>query len=123
MKIVNPFVVVDNCKEELEYYRSVLGGEIKILRKKDENVLSAELNFGSTKINFADTIATNHSLKGDYVKVALRLETEEEFRQVYEDLTAGGHINVEVFEAPFNGLLAIVTDRNGIGWVLSYYRS
>jgi PhnB protein len=31
MKIVHPFVVVDNCKEEIEYYRSVLGGEIKIL--------------------------------------------------------------------------------------------
>jgi PhnB protein len=46
-----------------------------------------------------------------------------EFRQVYEDLTVGGHINTETFEAPFNGLLAVITDRNGVGWVLSYYRS
>jgi PhnB protein len=115
--------VVDNCKEEIEYYRSVLGGEIKILRKQDDRVLNADLQFGSTKITFADTIASNPSLKGDYVKVMLKLETEEEFRQVYEDLTTGGHINVEAFEAPFNGLLAVITDRNGIGWVLSYYRS
>jgi PhnB protein len=31
MKIASPFVVVDNCKEQIEYYRSVIGGEIKIL--------------------------------------------------------------------------------------------
>jgi PhnB protein len=123
MKIVNPFVVVDNCKEEIEYYQSVLGGEIKILRIQDDRVFNADLHLGSTKITFSDTIASKPSLKGDYVKVALKLETEEEFRQVYEDLTAGGHINIEPYEAPFNGLLAVITDRNGNGWVLSYYRS
>lgn len=122
MKSVSPFVVVDNCKEEIEYYWSVLGGEIKILRIHDDNVLNAELHFESTKISFADTIAAKPSLKGDYVKVILKLETEEEFSKVYEGLTAGGHINVEKYEAPFNGLLAIITDRYGIGWVLSYYR-
>jgi PhnB protein len=123
MIVANPFVVVDNCKEDIEYYRSVLGGEIKIFRQQDDKVLNAELNFGSTKITFADTIAAKPSLKGDYVKVILKIETEEEFRMVYKDLTAGGHINVETYEAPFNGLLAVITDRNGIGWVLSYYRS
>jgi len=123
MKIASPFVVVDNCKEEIEYYRSVLGGKVKILRKQDDNVLNAELHFESTKITFADTLAAKPSLKGDYMKVMLKIETEEEFRKVYEDLTAGGQINVEMYEAPFNGLLAIITDRNGIGWVLSYYRS
>jgi PhnB protein len=123
MKVATPFVVVDNCKEEIEYYRSVLGGDIKILRKQDDNVLNVDLHLGSTKITFADSIAAKPSLKGDYVKVMLKLETEEEFRQVYEDLTAGGHINIKAYEAPFNGLLAVITDRNGIGWVLSYYRA
>jgi PhnB protein len=52
----------------------------------------------------------------------LKIETEREFRMVYDDLSAGGQINIEPYEAPFNGLLASITDRNGIGWVLSYYR-
>ena len=29
-----PFIVVENCKEELKYYQDVLGGEIQILRKQ-----------------------------------------------------------------------------------------
>jgi PhnB protein len=122
MKIASPFVVVENCKEEIEYYRSILGGEIKILRKQDDKVLNADLHFGSTKINFADAIAAKPALKGDYVKIILEIETEEEFRRVYKDLTVAGHINVEMYEAPFNGLLAVITDRNDIGWVLSYFR-
>ncbi|MBB6731403.1 VOC family protein [Cohnella zeiphila] len=123
MKIASPFVVVDNCTEEIEYYRSVLGGEVKIFRKQDDKVLNAELILGSSTIYFADSTAAKPSFKGDYVKVTLTLETEEEFRQVYEDLTTDGTIDNEVFEAPFNGLLAGITDRNGIGWVLSNFRS
>lgn len=123
MKIASPFVAVDNCKDEIVFYQSVFGGEIQILRQQEEQVLNAELRLGSTKILFADTRAAKPSVKGDYVKVMLRLETEEEFRRVFENLTAGGRINADVYEAPFNGLLAVVTDRNGVGWVLSYYRN
>lgn len=122
MIVANPFVVVENCKEELKYYQSVLGGEIAILRKQGELVFNAELHLGSSKITFADTHAAKPSLKGDYVRVFLKIETEEEFRKVYGDLAVGGYINTKVYEAPFNGLLAIITDRNGICWVLSYYR-
>jgi PhnB protein len=122
MTIATPYVVLDNCKEEIKFYQSVLGGEINILRQQDDKVLNADLLFGSSKINFADVIAASSTLKGDYVKVILKLETDQEFHKVYQDLTDGGKINTPIFEAPFNGLLAVITDRNGIGWVLSHYR-
>jgi PhnB protein len=117
-----PFIVVDNCKVELKYYQNVLGGEIAILRKQGEEVLNADLKLGGFTIKFADTKATKTSLKGDYVRIFLKIETEEKFRNVYEQFAAGGDINTEAYEAPFNGLLAIVTDRNGVCWVLSHYR-
>ena len=117
-----PFIVVENCKEELKYYQDVLGGEIQILRKQGDEVFNADLNLGGVTIKFADALAAKPLLKGDYVRVFLKIETEEVFRSVYGQFAAGGHINTESYEAPFNGLLAIVTDRNGVCWVLSYYR-
>ncbi|WP_239617980.1 VOC family protein [Cohnella mopanensis] len=123
MMIVHPFIVVDNCKEEIKYYQSVLGGEIEILRKQGEEVLNADLNLEGVTIKFADTQVAKPEMKGDYVRVFLKIETEEAFRRVYGDFAAGGKINTAVYEAPFNGLLAIVTDRNGVCWVLSYYRA
>lgn len=123
MMIAHPFIVVENCKEEIKYYQSVFGGEIAILRKQGEEVLNADLHVEGATLKFADTQAAKPVLKGDYVRVFLKIETEEAFRKIYGELAAGGTINTEVYEAPFNGLLAIVTDRNGVCWVLSYYRA
>lgn len=121
--IAYPFIVVDNCKEEIKYYQSVFGGEIAILRKQGEEVLNADLQVGDAILKFADTQAAKPALKGDYVRVFLKIETEEAYRGIYNEFASSGTVNTEMYEAPFNGLLAIVTDRNGICWVLSFYRS
>ncbi|WP_337100451.1 VOC family protein [Paenibacillus sp. YIM B09110] len=120
--IAQPFIAVENCKEEINYYQSVFGGEITILRKQGEEVLNADLHVDGASLKFADTKAAKPSAKGDYVRVFLKIEAEETFRSIYGEFAASGTIQTEVYEAPFNGLLAIVTDRNGVCWVLSYYR-
>ncbi|MCC3376338.1 glyoxalase/bleomycin resistance/extradiol dioxygenase family protein [Cohnella sp. REN36] len=120
--IAQPFIAVENCKEEVQYYQSIFGGEVTILRQQGEAVLNADLHVEGATLKFADTQAAKPLHKGDYVRIFLKLETEEAFRRVYGALPAGGTINTEAYEAPFNGLLAIVTDRNGVCWVLSYYR-
>lgn len=120
--IANPFIVVDNCKDEINFYQSIFGGDIAILRKQGEEVLNADLHVEGAILKFADTQAAKPALKGDYVRVFLKIETEEAFRKMYGELASGGTINTEVYEAPFNGLLAIVTDRNSVCWVMSYYR-
>ncbi|MFC5528242.1 VOC family protein [Cohnella yongneupensis] len=122
MIIANPFVAVDNCKDQLSFYQGLFGGEVVVLRKQGDEVLNAEIRLGGSKISFADTQAARPSAKGDNVRVFLRIEAEEEFHQVYEGLAAGGVVVTEAYKAPFNGLLGVVTDRNGVCWVLSYYR-
>jgi len=118
-----PFLVVDNCKEEIKFYQSVFGGDIKILRTQGEEVLNADLHVEGTVIKFGDSLAANPVRKGDYVRSFLRIETEEQFRSIYQKLAKGGQVVKEIYEAPFDGLLAVVTDRNGVCWVLSYYRT
>ncbi|QRG70264.1 VOC family protein [Brevibacillus choshinensis] len=121
--IANALIAVENCKDEIRYYQSVLGGEIQILRKQGEEVLNADLHVEGATIKFSDTQSAKPVLKGDYVRVFLRIETEETFRRIFGEFAAGGTINADVYEAPFDGLLGIVTDRNGVCWVLSYYRT
>lgn len=120
--IATPFIVVDNCKDEIQHYRTIFGGDIEILRKQGDAVLNADLHVDGATLKFADTQAAKPAQKGDYVRVFLKLETEDAFQRIYEGLAAGGTINAAAYEAPFNGLLAIVTDCNGVCWVLSYYR-
>ncbi|GLX70369.1 VOC family protein [Paenibacillus glycanilyticus] len=120
--IVQPIIAVDNCKDEIQYYQQVLGGEVVILRRQGEDVLNADLNFDGATIKFSDVKAAKPAMRGDYVRVFLRIDTEEAFRRIYEEFGASGSIHTEMYEAPFNGYLAIVSDRNGVSWVLSYYR-
>lgn len=118
-----PFIVIENCKDEIKYYQSIFGGEITILRKQGEEVLNADLHVEGAILKFADTQAAKPIMKGDYVRVFMTIESEQAYRRIYRDLVTDGAINVDMYEAPFNGLLAIVTDRNGVCWVLSYYRT
>ncbi|MCR8644780.1 VOC family protein [Paenibacillus sp. N1-5-1-14] len=120
--IVLPFISVDNCKDEIKYYQRVFGGEITILRKQGDEVLNADLHVDGGILNFADSQAAKPEVKGDYVRIFLKIDTEEKFRNIYDEFASTGKIHTELYEAPFNGLLAIVADRNGVCWVLSYYR-
>ncbi|MDI4643733.1 VOC family protein [Cohnella hashimotonis] len=120
--IATPFIAVDNCKDEIQYYQKVFGGEIEILRKQGDTVLNADLHAAGATLKFADTQAAKPAQKGDYVRVFLNIETEDAFRGIYDKLGDGGTVHTAIYEAPFNGLLAIVNDRNGVCWVLSYYR-
>jgi PhnB protein len=121
--IVNPFIVVENCKDEIKYYQGIFGGEITILRKQGDEVLNADLHVGTATLKFADTEAAKPAMKGDFVRVFLKIESEEKFHAIYGAFASEGTINTEAYEAPFNGLLAIVMDRNGVCWVLSFYRA
>lgn len=120
--IAYPFIAVDNCKDEIKYYQSVFGGEIVVLRKQGEEVLNADLHVEGAVLKFADTQAAKPAMKGNYVRVFVKIETEEAFLRIYGEFAGSGTVHTEVYEAPFNGLLAVVSDRNGVCWVLSYYR-
>ncbi|GMK37700.1 hypothetical protein PCCS19_07540 [Paenibacillus sp. CCS19] len=121
--IAYPIIAVENCKDEIQYYQSVLGGEITILRKQGDDVLNADLKVDGAVLKFSDTRAARPTIRGDYVRVFLQIDTEDDYRRIYGEFATGGTIHTEIYEAPFNGLLGIVSDRNCVSWVLSYYRS
>ncbi|MGF7029371.1 putative glyoxalase superfamily protein PhnB [Paenibacillus mucilaginosus] len=55
--IATPFIVVENCKDEMKYYQSVFGGEIVILRRQGDHVLNADLHVQGATLKFADSQA------------------------------------------------------------------
>mgnify|MGYP001351532890 CR=1 FL=1 len=123
MRTVSPFVAVDHCKEALERYRAIFGGETRILMERNGQVLQAELHLGNGIIHFADTAMAKPSAKGDHVKVMVEFDSEEALRKSYENLSVDGQIAVPVHQTNFGVVLANVTDWNGIGWILKYVQT
>ncbi|PSA91282.1 hypothetical protein C6370_17145 [Bacillus atrophaeus] len=121
MKSASPFVVVDNCKESVEYYQSIFGGDIKILNKHEGKIMHAELHLGSSLIHFSDTFG--RIPKAENVKIILQLESEEEIRETYDSLLQDGEVTVELQDTFFNAIHGQVTDnKNCICWVLNYMK-
>jgi PhnB protein len=123
LKNVCPFVAVDHCKEALERYRAIFGGEVRVLMGQNDRVLQAELRLGDSMIHFADAAMAKPSSKGDQVKVMVEFESEEALRKSYENLSADGQILVPLHQTNFGAMLANVADWNGVGWILKYVRT
>lgn len=129
MKSANPYLFIGNCKEKLEYYQNLLGGEIKnvqlsdgieMFKGQEGKILHAELHLGESVIHFSDIFGSVN--KGDNVKITLEFESEDEMRKVYNSLIVDGHASVELQETFWGALHANITDKNGIGWLLNFQK-
>ncbi|MDP4155209.1 MAG: VOC family protein, partial [Bacillota bacterium] len=61
-------------------------------------------------------------IEGDSVRITLECESEEEIRKVYESLSQGGRITLELQETFWGALHANLVDRFGIGWLLNFQK-
>ncbi len=58
--------------------------------------------------------------KGENVRIYLQFDSEDEIRKVYDVLKIDGKVDFELQQAFFGALLAVLTDKNGINWNLSW---
>ncbi|WLD93317.1 glyoxalase/bleomycin resistance/extradiol dioxygenase family protein [Alkalihalobacillus sp. AL-G] len=121
MKSANPFVIVENCKEVVEHYQKIFGGDIKVLNEHPGKVLHAELHIGDTLIHFSDSYGQEYTI-GDNTKIILLFESEEEIRRVYDVLGENGKVTVELQDTFFGALHGQVFDKNNINWVMNYFK-
>ncbi|MFJ7725109.1 VOC family protein [Neobacillus sp. NPDC097160] len=121
MKSASPYVFIDNCKEVMEFYQNLFGGEITNVQKSgDGKCLHAELHLGSSIIHFSDTFGNTH--EGDNVRISLECDSEEEIRRVYDTLSQSGKITAPLQDTFWGAIHANVVDHFGIGWLLNYQK-
>ena len=128
MKNILPHIYVENCKEELEYYKQIFGGEIKntqtgdgmeMFKGHEGKYIHAELHINENcVIYFAD--AFRPLIKGDNVWTTLDMSSEDEINSIYEQLSKDGEIHMELQDTFWNSRFAVVKDKNGFTWELNY---
>lgn len=121
MVSASPYIIIEHVQESVEYYKSVFGGEIKVLNEHNGKLLHAELHLGQTLIHFSDDYGKG--VKTEDVSVILGLDNEDEMRAIYEKLSSeGGQVKVELQKTFFGALHGQVTDgKNGITWVMNCF--
>jgi PhnB protein len=128
MKRIIPEMYVNNCKEALEYYKEIFGGEIKNVQMADGKemfkgfegkVIHSELHINADcTMYFVDIFEGEKKVDDNHL--LLELDSEEEINRVYEALSKDGSVRYELQKTFWGALHAVLTDRYGNTWGLNY---
>lgn len=120
-----------NCEEAVRFYEKILGGEAVIMHFGDAPpnpafaipeemknlVLHAELRKDGNVIHFSDWGNPHIPYSpGNNISFALQFETKEETKAMFDALSEGGQVEMNLQETFFSPLYGKITDKFGIMW-------
>jgi PhnB protein len=120
---------MENCKEAIEYYQTVFGGEIKnvqlsngieMFKGHEGKYIHSELHVNENCILYFVDVFGQKLINGNQIQINLELESEKEINEVYEALSKVGHVKMELQDTFWNSKYAIVADKFGIAWELNF---
>lgn len=121
-----------NCREAMVFYKECFGGTLTfqtvgdspmgryLPRQIKECILHSCLKNGGITLLGTDMIPEPGLSKGNSVSLMLDCSSEEQIREFYSKLSAGGQITFPI-EPTFRGaLFGGLTDKFGNNWLLNY---
>jgi PhnB protein len=121
-----------NCREAMNFYAELFGGKPEIMtigespakeqfpKELYDQVLHSHLQNGDFMLMASDMCGMGELNQGNSVDISLTCSSEEEINRLYKQLSKGGKILQELQEQFWGELFAMVTDRFGVRWMLSF---
>ena len=134
MVVLNPYLnFTDKAEEVLNFYQSVLGGEVEMSRFGDmadslpsplaeehKNLLMhGVLKNDYLQIMVADSAPMGPSEVGGNIHLSLSGDDEAALTKYYEGLSAGGQIAEPLAKAPWGDTFGMFVDKFGIKWMVN----
>lgn len=132
------FMFNGNCREALEFYKACFGGGLKIMTYADapedacspggdesgpapapDQVMHGMLENGSFLLMASDD-PFNKTAVGDNVQININCDSVEHHQQLFDRLSEGGEAVVAPHDAFWGARFAMVVDKFGIHWMLSF---
>ncbi|NUQ29032.1 MAG: VOC family protein [Acidobacteriaceae bacterium] len=127
---LTPYLLFDgNCLQAMEFYRSCLGGELKVLKVKDspmkdhmpaahqEKVLNANLRSGLFEISASDWLHPDRTMaRGNMNCLYLSGGALEALTGLFHKLSDGAEIT-DPLQQQFFGAYGALNDRFGVRWM------
>ena len=121
-----------NCREAMNFYKECLGGVLtlqtigespiadKIPAQMKKNILHATLIKGSLVLMASDMVGEHGLIKGNSVSLMLNCSSEEEIKDYYAKLSAGGAASHPLEISFWGALFGDLTDQYGKHWLLHF---
>lgn len=133
---INPYLHFNgNAEEAFTFYQSVFGDKFKaIIRYKDlpnpqhpfsedeaDKIMHIALPIGQYDMLMgSDTpnFMGKHNEQETRSKISITVDRKEEADRLFDDLSAGGQIEVPIGESPWGTYFAMFRDKFGIEWII-----
>jgi PhnB protein len=128
MKSIIPEIYIKNCKEALEYYKVIFGGEVKNIQLADGiemfkgyegKIIHAELHINHDCVMYFVDVFEDKSYDSN-IHLVIELDSEEEINKVYTALSKDGTVQYELQKTFWGAYHGVVTDCYGNTWGLNY---
>ena len=133
-KLVQPYLFFGGrCEEALEFYRIALGAELIMLMRYNQSpesipshrlpsgfetkVMHASFSVGATTLMASD--GCEEGEKFDGFSLSVSLPTDAEAGRAFAALADGGIVTMPLMKTFWSPCFGMVTDRFGIGWMVS----
>ncbi|WP_026486906.1 VOC family protein [Caldanaerobius polysaccharolyticus] len=128
MKNIIPEIYVENCKEAIEYYKDVFGGEAKNVQLADGmemfkgyegKIIHAENHINQNCVIYL-VDKFDDKTQANSINLVLEMDSEDEIRRLYNRLSQDGTVKFELQKTFWGAYHAIITDKFGVTWALNY---
>lgn len=122
-----------NAREAMEFYHSVFGGKLDVIAFKDfggggvpeseqHMVMHASISLPNGDLLMCSDAPPSFGnvTKGNSTHVMVGVESVDEAQRVYDGLSAGGKVHMELQETDWAERYANFEDRYGINWMVFY---
>jgi PhnB protein len=131
---VDPYLFFDGrCEEAIEFYKSALGAEVQMIMRNSDSPAPPPpgmLPPGSENKIMHSSILVKGALimlsdghcggKTEFKGFSLSLDcdTQDEARQFFDALAAGGQVNMPLSQTFWAPLFGMVVDKFGVNWMV-----
>ncbi len=121
-----------NCTEAMNFYENCFGGDLNLttiaqspmagqMQGEDpKHVFQASLTSGGIELLGSDMAPREGLKKGNAMALACQCASEQELRNLFAKLSAGGKVNSPVDKAAWGGLYGQLVDKFGNEWMLTF---
>jgi PhnB protein len=139
MTTINPYLTFNgNCEEAFKFYQSVFGGAFPFMgRFKDmpdnpdfpipeaekEKIMHVSLPISkeTTLMGSDSSEAFGHvTAMGNNFSISINTDSQEEATRLFNELSAGGKINMPLNKTFWGAYFGMFTDKFGIHWMVNY---
>jgi PhnB protein len=137
MPTINPYLNFNgNTEEAFNFYRSVFGGEFRMVQRFKETPEADKVPPGekekimhiSLPVGKANTLMATDTLEsmgqkltmGNNIQLSIETESEDEANRLFTGLSNGGKVTMQLDKTFWGAYFGMLTDKFGIQWMVSY---